>query len=68
MSIENEGALKLVTAILGEEDGRRIAAMLTPMLPAGHQDRLGVTRAQMAAAMNMLLFAGLLERVPSAAS
>ncbi|MCK0530095.1 2-oxoadipate dioxygenase/decarboxylase family protein [Sphingobium agri] len=68
MSTENEGALKLVTAILGEEDGGRIAAMLTPMLPAGHQDMPGVTRAQMAAAMNMLLFAGLLERVPSAAS
>ncbi len=67
MSIANAGALKLVIATLGEDESRRIAAMLAPMLPAKDHGVAGVTRAQMAAAMNMLLFAGLLDRVPSAA-
>ena len=68
MTIENKTVVTLVTAILGEDRGARIAAMLAPMLPTGSKDYSSVTRAQMAAAMNMLLFAGLLDRVPSAAS
>ncbi|HWU73328.1 MAG TPA: DUF1338 family protein [Sphingomonas sp.] len=66
MTAENEGVGRLVAIALGAERGRRILAMLTPMV--GQQDAASgdLTRAQIAAAMNITLFAGLLDRVPSA--
>ena len=38
MTIENETVVTLVTAILGEDRGARIAAMLAPMLPTASED------------------------------
>ena len=67
MTIENKATARLVMGVLGEDKGRRIAEVLTPMLPVREANAAEVTRAEVAAAMNMLLFAGLLERVPSAA-
>jgi hypothetical protein len=44
-----------------------LAAVLAPMVPRPAAAHSGVTRADFAAAMNLLLFADLLARVPSAA-
>ena len=67
MTIENEGVVRLVVAMLGEVRGSRTLAMLTPMVPEHGAAPGEVARAQVAAAMNIALFAGLLDRVPSAA-
>jgi hypothetical protein len=67
MTIANEDwVMKLAGAVLGEERRDAIAAILAPMVPDVQTD--GVTRAQFSAAMNVLLFADLLERVPSGAA
>ena len=68
MTIENEGVVRLIAAVLGEDEAGRIVSTLTPMVPARGEGNSDVTRAELAAAMNMLLFAGLLDRVPGAAS
>ena len=67
MMIENEGVRRLVVAMLGDEGGCRTLDLLTPMMKEEIGASGDVTRAQIAAAMNILLFAGLLDRVPSAA-
>ncbi len=68
VTIENEGVVRLIAAVLGEDEAGRIVSTLTPMVPARDEGNSDVTRADLAAAMNMLLFAGLLDRVPGAAS
>ena len=69
MTIANEGtSLNLVRAILGDDASRDLSAILVPMLPAAQDEGDSVSRAQFAAAMNMLLFADLLDRVPSGAA
>ena len=60
--------LALVAAIIGQEGCDRLAATLQPMLPATVGELDQVSRAQFAAALNMLLFADLLDRVPTAAA
>ncbi|NIJ15928.1 DUF1338 domain-containing protein [Sphingobium vermicomposti] len=67
MMFENEGVRRLVIAMLGEEGGCRTLDLLTPMMTEEIAASGDVTRAQIAAAMNIVLFAGLLDRVPSAA-
>lgn len=69
MTIAHEsGSLKLVQTILGAERAGRMNALLVPMLPADQDAPGDISRAQFAAAMNMLLFADLLDRVPSGAA
>ncbi|HWU14613.1 MAG TPA: DUF1338 family protein [Caulobacter sp.] len=67
MMFENEAVGRLVAAVLGEDRGRQTLAALTPMVARQDEASGEVTRAQIAAAMNVALFAGLLDRTPSAA-
>lgn len=67
MTISNEGPVPtLVSAIIGASRASAIAAVLTPMVPNREFD--GVDRSSFAAALNCILFAGLLDRVPSGAA
>lgn len=69
MTLETEDAvIDLVRAARDPARGDRIAAVLAPMLPAARQPDGSVTRAQFAAALNVLLFADLLDRVPTGAA
>lgn len=69
MSIANEDrVMALVGAVAGDERRDRLATVLAPALPETARYGEDVTRAQFAAALNMLLFGDLLERVPSAAA
>lgn len=69
MIVQNENGVEaLATTMLGDERTRRIAQLLEPMVPAAATDGQDVSRACFAAALNFVLFAGLLDRVPSAAT
>lgn len=61
-------AMSLVAAIAGQDRADALGTLLAPMIPAGGAPTQNVTRSECAAAMNMLLFADLLDRVPSASA
>lgn len=61
-------ALALVAAIAGQDRADALGALLVPMIPDGGASAPDVTCTECAAAMNMLLFADLLNRVPSASA
>nr|MBA4770378.1 DUF1338 domain-containing protein [Sphingobium sp.] len=69
MTIRNEDiVMTLAGEALGQAKCDSLRAVLAPMLPPLAGDRQVVTRAQFAAALNVVLFADLLDRVPSAAA
>ncbi|MEE4450740.1 2-oxoadipate dioxygenase/decarboxylase family protein [Novosphingobium resinovorum] len=68
MIVQNECvAHALAATVLGEGRAAGIAGVLEPMVPVAASDGQGVSRADFAAALNFVLFADLLERVPSGA-
>lgn len=71
MTITNEDSvMALAGTALGQARRNSLSAILAPMLPgapASASESI-VTRAQFAAAMNVVLFADLLDRVPSGAA
>lgn len=68
MIVKNEcGAQALAASVLGKTRMDRIAQVLEPMVPVAGADGEGVSRSCFAAALNLVLFADLLDRVPSAA-
>ncbi|WP_176590301.1 2-oxoadipate dioxygenase/decarboxylase family protein [Sphingobium sp. EM0848] len=62
------GAQALVRHAIGEEAAADIFATLSPMLPVDRREGAEIDRAEFAAAMNMLLFRDLLQRVPTGAA
>ncbi|AJP73459.1 2-oxoadipate dioxygenase/decarboxylase family protein [Sphingomonas hengshuiensis] len=69
MIVQNEcGALALAGTLLDESRRDYIENLLEPMVPAAQADGQGVTRSCFAAALNLVLFADLLYRVPSGAT
>ena len=67
-TIEQSGALDLVENVLGEHEAARIRALAAPMVPVGgHAPVNGVDALRFAEAMNLVLFADLLDRVPEGA-
>lgn len=69
MTIANEErVMALAGMVLDRERLEQVAAILAPMVPVDAAIDGGVTRAEFAAAVNLLLFDDLLDRVPTAAA
>lgn len=68
MDQHDDSVVDLVTAVLGEAGGMRALRVLTPVGPLPVVAAGCVSRAAFAAALNMILFAELLDRVPTGAA
>ncbi|PEQ14087.1 DUF1338 domain-containing protein [Novosphingobium sp. PC22D] len=69
MSYRNEGHVRaLVRSVAGDAGADKLFAALAPMMPDGADAGNTISRAAFAAAMNVLLFADVLDRVPSGAA
>ncbi len=66
--LHEDSVMELAGTMLGASLRDAVAAVLMPMIPAGRDADDHISRAQFSAALNVVLFADLLDRVPSGAA
>tara|TARA_R110002124_G_scaffold233631_1_gene398994 strand:+ start:3270 stop:4295 length:1026 start_codon:yes stop_codon:yes gene_type:complete len=67
MTVKNEDNIfRLSSSLLGEEQARHMLTLLEPMVRDEYADCNQISRAQFASAMNVVLFADIMDRVPPA--